>query len=158
MEGLFRDTFFSHCLRFVTGGKVFKYPEEVDPSIWTKYVHAEKSANMARYGQTTAPEQSGKDSSIEQDSRQLPPNSRASSATEVDHEAVANSSHKRHLDPEKGKDHYIVDWYGPDDPEVRNDDSQLHAHPWYAVHLTFCRTRETGLDPRSSLSPLRSAF
>ncbi|KAK6842742.1 hypothetical protein PG990_005325 [Apiospora arundinis] len=117
MEGLFRDTFFSHCLRFVTGGKVFKYPEEVDSSIWTKYVNAEKSANMAQHGQTTAPERSSCEGLAEQDPQQLPANSRSSSATEVDHQAVSDSTHKRHIDPEKGKDHFIVDWYGPNDPE-----------------------------------------
>ncbi|KAK8055208.1 hypothetical protein PG993_000435 [Apiospora rasikravindrae] len=116
MEGLLRDTFFSHCLRVVTGGRVFKYPEEVDSSIWTKYVHAEKSANMAQHGQTTAPEGSFRDSPA-QDPGQPSPGSRSSSATQLDHEAIANTNHKRHVDPEKGKDHYIVDWYGPNDPE-----------------------------------------
>ncbi|KAK8050322.1 hypothetical protein PG994_012052 [Apiospora phragmitis] len=116
MVGFMRDTFFVQYLRFVTRGKVFKYPEEVDPSIWTKYVDAQKSTNMAQHGQTTAPERASQENSA-QDTPQLSADSHSTSATEVDHEAVANSSHKRHVDPEKGKDHYIVDWYGPNDPE-----------------------------------------
>lgn len=158
MAGLFRDTFFGHCVRLITRGKVFQYPEEVDPSIWTKYVHAEKSANMAQYGQTTVPEGSSR-KSLGQGPRLQPRDSRSSSATEVDHEVIANSSHERHIDPEKGKDHYIVDWYGPNDPEVRKTPVDLEYRPVsIAVHLICCRTLETGLGLKSSLSPLRFAF
>ena len=55
MKELLRDTIFSHRVRLITRRKVFQYPEEVDPSIWKKYVHAKKSANMANHGQAAAP-------------------------------------------------------------------------------------------------------
>lgn len=35
---ILRDSFFGWCCRFVTGGKVFKYPEEVQASIWQHYL------------------------------------------------------------------------------------------------------------------------
>lgn len=35
---ILRDSFFGWCCRFVTGGRVFKYPEEVQPSIWQHYL------------------------------------------------------------------------------------------------------------------------
>ncbi|KAK9775980.1 putative Major facilitator superfamily (MFS) profile domain-containing protein [Seiridium cardinale] len=116
MRELLRDTVFSHTLRLITGGKVFKYPEELDPSIWEKYVHSEKSANIARHGQTEAPKPSSQEK-LADGGRDESPNSRDSSATAVDHDTVVNGERSRHVDPEKGKDYYIVDWYGPNDPE-----------------------------------------
>lgn len=118
MKELIRDTIFSHCLRLLTRGKVFQYPEEVDPSVWRKYVHAEKSANMANHGQTTAPVPSPPPENPDQNRRQSASQSKHSSATEVDHAALVNGEPNRHVDPEKGRDEYIVDWYGPSDPEV----------------------------------------
>lgn len=117
MIELVRDTVFSHTLRLITGGKVFKYPEEVDPSIWKKYVHAEKSANIAHHGQTDAPDSSSQNNDPE-DTRAGMPDERRSSATAVDHDTVVHGEQNRKVDPEKGKDYYIVDWYGPNDPEV----------------------------------------
>lgn len=35
---ILRDSFFGWCCRFVTGGRVFKYPEEVQASIWQHYL------------------------------------------------------------------------------------------------------------------------
>ena len=33
-----------------------------------------------------------------------------------------NTASGRSVDPEKGRDIHLVDWYGPDDPEVRRDE------------------------------------
>ncbi|KAF4970572.1 hypothetical protein FSARC_2437 [Fusarium sarcochroum] len=65
MEELIRDAIFSHLLRLMTGGRVFKYPEEEDPSQWKKYVHVEKSAKMARHGQPQPPEDHSEQQSSE---------------------------------------------------------------------------------------------
>ncbi|CEI61322.1 Caffeine resistance protein 5 [Fusarium venenatum] len=113
MKDLIRDTIFSHILRFLTGGRVFKYPEEEDPLLWKKYVHAEKSANMARHGQTEAPEADG-----EQQSRRSQTRSSSSDTAVSSGEAgTVNEPSGRIVDKEKGKDVHVVDWYGPDDPE-----------------------------------------
>ncbi|KAF4342725.1 Caffeine resistance 5 [Fusarium beomiforme] len=101
MKDLLRDTIFSHILRLLTNGKVFKYPEEEDASLWKKYIYAEKSANMARHGQTGDPE----NGNAAHDGRD------SSSSTIVSPEG-------RIVDQEKVKDVYIVDWHGPDDPEI----------------------------------------
>lgn len=113
MKELIRDTIFSHTLRLMTGGKVFKYPEEEDSSLWKKYVHTEKSANMAKYGQVQPPEDS------EQQARE--PQTRSSSSSTVvpsRRSEGVNGASGHPIDKEKGKDVYVVDWYGPDDPEV----------------------------------------
>ncbi|KAI1344804.1 MFS transporter [Xylariaceae sp. FL0016] len=132
MRELLRDTIFSHTLRLLTGGRVFRYPEEVDSSIWKRYVHAEKSSNLARHGQTSSPS--------EDDGEQGPHDaSRDSSATRVDTETVVHGHPTRSVDPEKGKDFYVVDWYGPDDPE--NPRNWSHAKKFFVTFeicfLTF---------------------
>ncbi|KAI4595741.1 hypothetical protein KJ359_006732 [Pestalotiopsis sp. 9143b] len=117
MYELLRDTVFSHTLRIITGGKVFKYQEEVDPSIWKKYIDGEKSANIARHGETSAPKRQQGPAEDDGSGGNGSPDSRTSSATAVDHDTVVHGDRNRHVDPEKGKDYYIVDWYGPQDPE-----------------------------------------
>lgn len=114
MKDLIRDTIFSHILRLLTGGKVFKYPEEEDPSLWKKYVHAEKSANMARHGQTEAPEDDGERQSRRSQTR----SSSSDTAVSSGEGRTVNEPIGRIVDKEKGKDVHVVDWYGPDDPEV----------------------------------------
>jgi DHA1 family multidrug resistance protein-like MFS transporter len=114
MKDLIRDTIFSHILRLLTGGRVFKYPEEEDPSLWKKYVHAEKSANMARHGQTEAP----KNDDEQQSRRSQARSSSSDTAVSTGEERTVNEPSGRVVDKEKGKDIHVVDWYGPDDPEV----------------------------------------
>ncbi|KAG5660904.1 hypothetical protein KAF25_002547 [Fusarium avenaceum] len=112
MKELIRDTIFSHTLRLMTGGKVFKYPEEEDSSLWKKYVHTEKSANMAKYGQVQPPEDS------EQQARESQTRSSSSSTVVPSRRSEGVNGASGHpIDKEKGKDVYVVDWYGPDDPE-----------------------------------------
>ncbi|ORY60831.1 MFS transporter [Pseudomassariella vexata] len=115
MKELVHDTIFSHCLRFFTGGRVFKYPEEVDSSIWRKYMNAEKTSNIALHGQTSSTERAS-EPGISEGQDELP-DSPVSSATEMGHDTVINGDPIRRVDPEKAPDYYIVDWYGPNDPE-----------------------------------------
>ncbi|KAI9148199.1 Caffeine resistance protein [Paramyrothecium foliicola] len=119
MKDLLRDTIFSHTLRVLTGGRIFKYPEEEDPSIWEKYVHTEKSAHMARHGQVHPPshDASNDDDPQRHDGRQR---SRSPSQTDVngrEDERPINEASGQRINAEKGKDIFVVDWYGPDDPE-----------------------------------------
>jgi DHA1 family multidrug resistance protein-like MFS transporter len=116
MADLIRDSAFGHCVRFVTKGKYFQYPEEKDPELWKKYVSHEKSGYMAYHGTTSAPENAGDIDELTQAhgvrSRE---HSEASSRTVGD--GINEASGVR-VDPEKGRDIHVVDWYGPDDPQV----------------------------------------
>lgn len=125
MSDLFRDTAFGQIVRWVTKNKVFQYPEERDPEIWTRYLDAQKSANAAKFGQTEKPEE-GEDAKVGQDvdkdeaqnalpeAGQRTPNSRSSSRTQVGDDVNAVSGTK--VDQEKGKDLHVIGWYGDDDP------------------------------------------
>ncbi|KAL6708500.1 GTPase-activating protein [Coniothyrium glycines] len=114
---LIRDSAFGHVVRLVTKNKAFQYPEEKDPSLWKKYVSEEKSGHAAYHGSTEAPE--GKESiDALNDARgisQRENNSRTSSQTHVGEDCNEASGVK--VDPEKGKDLHVIDWYGDNDPQ-----------------------------------------
>jgi len=122
-----RDSVFGHLVRLVTRSKVFAYPEEKDPSRWKNYYNEEKSGFAAHHGETEAPEGEEEDENGEKkkltldDLRDGRTGSSASSQTRngenSDNERTINRSGVP-VDPEKGKDINIVDWDGPNDPEV----------------------------------------
>lgn len=99
---------------------MFKYPEEEDSTIWKRYIHEEKSSHMAAHGQPhpiDGPQQPNVESLSASSSDSQRP---ASTNRTLDHHtnAALNGGRGRRIDPEKGRDLYIVDWYGPDDPEA----------------------------------------
>ena len=47
---IFRDTITGHFLRIVSGGKILPYEEDSNPSVWQKYIHKEKSGDLAHPG------------------------------------------------------------------------------------------------------------
>lgn len=50
VSALVRDSFFGQLVRLVTNDRLFKYPEEIDPSIWHQFINPEKSRNLALFG------------------------------------------------------------------------------------------------------------
>lgn len=113
---LIRDSPFGHIVRLVTRNKVFQYPEERDPELWKKYVNQEKSGYMAHHGSTDAPEEGSEELNNAQGIRGRERNSRSSSDTQIGDGFNEASGVK--VDPEKGKDKHVIDWYGPEDPQV----------------------------------------
>ncbi|KAF2150202.1 MFS general substrate transporter [Myriangium duriaei CBS 260.36] len=131
---IFRDTFFGHILRLATGNRVLRYPEEKDPKFAGRYYSYEKSSNMARYGQTTAPENA---TATEKDIEHSPSGaatplqdqsspatkprhsdaSLASETTQVPVERTVSNIAGTPVDAEKGRDLTVIDWDGPNDPE-----------------------------------------
>ena len=137
MSDLFRETIAGQLIRLATGGKFLTYPEERNPSIIEKYINPEKSGNLARFGSTQPkplkkePEkESEKECENESEKEKeegvqspLRSRSRNSSDTQVERDEQANNvlvnvSSGVQVDPEKGRDGDVVDWYGPDDPDV----------------------------------------
>lgn len=97
------------------------YEEEKNPELWKKYVNKDKSANMAVHGATQPPDdvkekEDGQEESDSQQPRHRGSNS--SSSTQVASDQEINKASGKPLDKEKGKDVFVVDWWGPDDPEV----------------------------------------
>ncbi|KAI6091792.1 benomyl/methotrexate resistance protein [Hypoxylon rubiginosum] len=82
-----RDTVFGHIARIVTSNKTFQYPDEVDPSLWKKALQTNTSSTPT------------------------PPSDKANEPQGVKLQDLSPD----HV--EDGRDIYLVDWYGSDDPE-----------------------------------------
>lgn len=103
MTTQYRDTQFGHLLRLVSRNKLFQYPDEIDPALWRKAV-------LLHRGSPPLPSEDDRAGSEKSQSVSGPTDA---SAKDVDLESVVLN----HAD-ENGKQVYLVDWYGPDDPEV----------------------------------------
>lgn len=135
MSDFFIDTTAGQIIRLATGSRFLKYAEERDPSLVEKYINAEKSGNLARTGttQSSAPE---KEKDIDSPDDAVPDRSKSatsSRSTLQDPNALVNVPSGQAVDPERGRDGDVVDWYGPDDPE--NPVNWGRARKFYA---TFC--------------------
>jgi DHA1 family multidrug resistance protein-like MFS transporter len=111
METL-RDSAFGQIVRLITRNNVFQFPEERDASLCERYIDAEKLGNMAHHGTVEA--ETEKETHVNNLA-----SSRTSSSTQVDERAAVNGASQKPVDPEKGRDLNMVDWYGPEDPDVR---------------------------------------
>jgi DHA1 family multidrug resistance protein-like MFS transporter len=95
----FRDTQFGKLLRLLSANRLFPYPDEIDHSIRMRF---HERAEIERSG------------SLEQ---KFPTGEKApSSRRSPDTTPQAPGTKEDIL--EAGPDAYLVDWYGPDDPEV----------------------------------------
>ena len=131
MTELIRDTAFGHLIRFVSRGKYLKFQEEEDISVWTRYIDEKKSGHLAHHGNTEPPEDGAEMEGIggvrtreKENELQAPLDKRRlsddksidSSRTRAsDEEAAVNHASGMKVDPEKGKDVYLVSWYGSND-------------------------------------------
>lgn len=123
MLGFLRDTVLGHLIRLCGGRKLVPYPEELDPDVWTRYINHEKSNNLARYGTASGEPKDGKEDE-ETGNASKPHESSDSEKMENRQNSSASTLAEQHttptdktVDPEKGQDKLVVDWYGPDDPE-----------------------------------------
>jgi len=143
MKELLRDSIFGHAVRLISGKRLFSYPEERDPEHWKKFINEEKSGYAAHHGikdgaiQPHGDESEDeekiegiggirtRDARAERESETPRPhgNSAASSSSDMTRVgerqdgAQYNSASGVKVDPEKGRDLHIVDWYGPEDPD-----------------------------------------
>ncbi|KAI9839881.1 MAG: hypothetical protein M1819_000073 [Sarea resinae] len=122
MTELIRDTVFGHLLRLLSGGRLLPYAEDRDPALWKKYVNEEASGRLAHHGhlERHGTESDTEDRPIEgigiakREENGLP---LADSSPSDSSDLAFNEASGVKVDPEKGKDYNVVDWFGPDDPE-----------------------------------------
>ena len=131
MADLIRDTAFGHAIRLISSHKLLKYPEEADPSIWSRYVDEKRSGYLARHGKLEPPEDDvssetpgGPRTPANTNPSSVPhSDSNSSSTTRVgDGGAPVNQASGVKVDQEKGRDAHLVTWYGPDDPGTHASD------------------------------------
>jgi DHA1 family multidrug resistance protein-like MFS transporter len=80
-------------------GKVLQYAKECDPSLLKQFINEDKMFNIRHHGDTNALEDESESDRSERSSHQH------------------NGSHRTPVDPEKGKDKNVIDWFGPADPD-----------------------------------------
>jgi DHA1 family multidrug resistance protein-like MFS transporter len=123
---LIRDTAFGQIVRLITRNRVFQYPEEQDPEYWKKYLNEEKSGYIAHHGHTEPPEddsqetlQNARGVRTRDEHPQERGDSRDSTQTDTTFtDGTYNEASGVRIDQEKGRDKNVIDWYGPNDPEV----------------------------------------
>ena len=119
MSQLIRDTAFGHAVRFLSRGKLLKYQEEEDPSLWKRYIDEHKSGNLAHHGDTKPQE----DDTSEKEDLEKPerPSANGRSSSEesrnTGREAPVNEVSGVKVDQEKGRDIHLISWWGQNDPE-----------------------------------------
>ena len=135
MSDLFRDTIVGKVLRIISRGKLYRFAEERDPSLWQRYVHHDKTQEMASHGRLLEDHenQSAEDGTSGSEKEATRPANDVPEPTAASHESSRtralgeNDRVEEHLktnvfghvvDPEKGRDINVVEWYGSDDPEV----------------------------------------
>ena len=97
MTARFRDTAFGQMARLLSGDKLFRYPDEIDLSLWEKSFSRGSPLTSSPQQEQADADCSTKESDMHDlDSRHLSANPVVEDSQEV----------------------CLVDWYGPDDPEV----------------------------------------
>ena len=114
MAELIRDTAFGHLLRFVSRGKLLKYAEEADPSLWEKYLDKEKSGHLADHGDTNPREEDDEEKDDQQTGDDA--EKRRDDASSDDENNINEPSGVK-VDPEKGRDKHVISWWGEHDTE-----------------------------------------
>ena len=131
----FRDTFFAYTLRSAFGSRIFPYADERElPKVW-----------QSNHTTQTSP----------RDSVQPTLNDGPSpDVRSIVSETTAIGETAAKVDPEKGQDTLLVDWYGPTDPDVSIGSSFLQMHG-LSYRLRIHRTGRAG---RRHGSCFRRAF
>ncbi len=106
----FRTTIFGQLVRLLSGNKLFQYPDEIDPSLWKRAIH--------------------------QDSLE-PPEAPATGADKAAQDGVDGVPHNALVQRDGGQDSILVDWYGPDDLEVRS--SAAFSLPRLGTHVSHAQ-------------------
>lgn len=141
MTTQFRDTQLGYVVRFLSSNKLFRYPDEIDSSLWKESIQRDTSSKDKRSGK-----QNG---ALEKP--QEPNDATNASPTDVETQGVGLQDAEHVV--EAGKDIYLVDWYGPDDPEV-----SAPIGPMHRMFLTLFRILGTGPGAGSCWSLSKSAL
>lgn len=108
MELHLQSTIFGQLVRWVSRNGMFKYPDEIDPSLWKSAVQQTTSQEPQQSHQAQEPEGSNGHTSGSERGKQK------AEAQNGDVEKNGQSTTPR----DDGPDVLVVGWYGPDDPEA----------------------------------------
>jgi len=105
----FHDTFFAYTPRLAFGSRIFPHPDERElPAVW----------------QSKRPTEASPRDSIPFTLNDVP----SPDVRSIVSEATMIADTPAKVDPEKGQDTLLVDWYGPTDPDVSIGSFFLQMH------------------------------
>jgi DHA1 family multidrug resistance protein-like MFS transporter len=121
MATQFRDTACGQLIRLLSNKKLLRYPDELDPTMWKKFTHQHSSTEeLVGSSDDVAIEAAPLTQRGGDDPEKNSDHDRRSSAQmrqdEASHDPINGTLSSQMAD--EGRDIYIVDWYGPGDPEV----------------------------------------
>lgn len=136
MASLMQDSIVGHAIRLLSKGRIFKYAEERDPSLWKQYTNKEKSSRMAYHGRMDSigdadgiadgvTRSSSRSSSIQSMGR-IPSSGWSDGGNHF--QGLTGMQ----IDPEKGKDVYLIDWWDDKDQE-----NPQNWPMWKKLFVTF---------------------
>lgn len=117
-----QDSTVGHAIRFLSKGRIFRYAEEQDPSLWKQYTNKEKSSRMAYHGRIDSIGDA--DEVVDGVTRSSSRSPRIESMGRIPSSGWSDSGNcfqgltGMRIDPEKGKDVYLIDWWDDKDQEV----------------------------------------
>lgn len=130
MASLIQDSTVGHVIRFLSKGRIFKYAEERDPLLWKQYTNKEKSSRMAYHGRMDSIRDA--DGIADGVTRSSSRSSRIESMGRIPSSGWSDSGNRfqgltgMRIDPEKGRDVYLIDWWDDKDQEVRVRNCSQH--------------------------------
>lgn len=140
-----RDTQLGNLLRFLSRGRLFQYPDELDPSLWRKLVQQKGPLQSGLSDEQQAPSEKSDDT-----------NSAANGTLgDIESHDVKRQSSDASRTGARNRDGYLVGWYGADDLEVRYRFRQ--RRPLGNLSHMKCRTPKTGPKDINFLSASKSA-
>jgi DHA1 family multidrug resistance protein-like MFS transporter len=115
MNDHFRDTVFGQVVRLISGNKLLRFPDELNPTLWKQCVQRNATA-----ASLTSEEQkglsnrtvAGVNSVVDKRQRQ------GAETTSTHGSGDDHSLHRGNPSPEETTNFILVDWYGQDDKEV----------------------------------------
>lgn len=115
-----QSAIFGQLVRRVSRNGMFKYPDEINPTLWKSAVQRRLSQELQQSDQAQEPERiSGQIDGSEKRMHE-------GEALNEDVEKIANSAL-----PSDGHDGVlVVGWYGPDDPEASDPDVSIAVVPF----------------------------
>jgi MFS transporter, DHA1 family, multidrug resistance protein len=115
---LIRDTTFGQIIRLVTKNRWPQYPEEKDPESWKKLVNDDKLRNFAHHETTECPVSDDDQTELDDARKVWTGDEENDSGQWRDSTQTFNDASGISVDLENGRHTYVVNWYGPNDPEV----------------------------------------
>jgi DHA1 family multidrug resistance protein-like MFS transporter len=118
MANQIRDTPFGHLIRFLSSNKLLQYPDELDSSLYKKWVQANKDATVAHLHLDSQEHKQHKQDNRNSATLKEAANPAVPSPSDSSEEKENRPNASNHPMIDADKNIYLVGWYGLSDPEV----------------------------------------